>query len=116
MTKSLKPLTFVPLPLYGAFWKFRNEISCFKRTRWTGGAELPRKIANMLQDWRLLTKEEVTEQLTVWARELERRSMMPPQLTWTEQSHQGPGHGSDGPGNSVLNAENNVIDLDGSSI
>jgi hypothetical protein len=63
----------------------------------------------MLREWRLLTKEEVAEQLLAWARELERRSVMPPQLTWeAEQSprRRGDGAGNYGSGANVLNAEN----------
>jgi hypothetical protein len=46
-------------------------------SRWTAGGVLLRKIAIMLREWRLQTKEEVAEQLLPWARELE-RSVMPP--------------------------------------
>jgi hypothetical protein len=54
-------------------------------------------------------KEEVTEQLLAWATELERRSAMPPQLTWeVEQSPRRRGVGARNYGSviNVLNAEN----------
>jgi hypothetical protein len=70
---------------------------------------LLRKIAIMLREWRLLTKEEVAEQLLAWARELERRNAIPPQLTW--EAKKSPGRRGDGAGNygsvvNMLNAEN----------
>ena len=36
----------------------------------------------MLRNWSLLNKPEVTVKLEGWANELERRSMLPPRLTW----------------------------------
>jgi hypothetical protein len=45
---------------------------------------LIRRIANMLRDWKLLTKEEEAEKLVAWAGELERKSVMSPQRTWEE--------------------------------
>jgi hypothetical protein len=61
---------------------------------------LLRKIAIMLGEWRLLTKEEVAEQLLAWARELERRNAIPPQLTW--EAKKSPGRRGDGAGTMVV--------------
>jgi hypothetical protein len=74
-------------------------------SRWTAGGVLLRKIAIMLREWRLQTKEEVAEQLLPWARELE-RSVMPPQLTW--EAEQSPGRRGDEAGNygTGVNVEN----------
>jgi hypothetical protein len=55
MTKSLKLLIFVPLPLYGLSGNSKMKYAF----RVPGGGVLLRKIANMLWDWRLLTKEEL---------------------------------------------------------
>jgi hypothetical protein len=42
------------------------------------------KIGADVFDWKLLHKEEDAKQLERWAKELERRSFLPPRLQWEE--------------------------------
>jgi hypothetical protein len=74
--------------------------------RWTNGGVVLRKIASMIREWSLLTKEEA-DQLLAWARELERRSGLPPQLT--READQNPGRSS---GTGDFDNEVNVLDAD----
>jgi hypothetical protein len=67
----------------------------------------------------MLTKGEVAEQLLAWAGGLERRSVLPPQLTW--EADQNPGRRNDearnnGNGVNVWSAENVCNRSDGGSV
>jgi hypothetical protein len=64
-----------------ALWKIRNDL-CFQGVKWTLVHRLPRKSAKMLRDWCLLNKPEDAGKLEEWAKVLERRSSLPPRLTW----------------------------------
>jgi hypothetical protein len=83
--KKLKAINICTITALWAIWKFRNEL-CFQDTSWIGGGVRLRRIADMLQDWTLLTKEEEAKKLVAWAGEMERKSVMLPQQTWEEVS------------------------------
>jgi hypothetical protein len=52
---------------------------------WKGTKELLIRCSKMVREWGLLNKEATRALLEVTASELERRSWIPPKLTWEHQ-------------------------------
>jgi hypothetical protein len=57
---------------------------CFQGAKWQGAGVILKKAARMLRDWKLIQQEEEADHLERLARELERRSLLPPAITWEE--------------------------------
>jgi hypothetical protein len=65
------------------------SYASFQGIGWPGVQVLLRKSARMLRDCRVLNKPEDAEKLEAWAGEMERRSMLPPRLSWEPSLNQG---------------------------
>jgi hypothetical protein len=62
-----------------AIWKMRNNL-CFQGVYWSKMEVLFYLCAKLIRRWALLSKQENSEKLELWASELERRSTRPPRL------------------------------------
>jgi hypothetical protein len=79
--KKFKALNVCTTATLWAIWKLRDEF-IFQGTCWTGVRVLLQRIARLLRDWKVLSQGEDADRMMAWAEELERRSLLPPRLTW----------------------------------
>jgi hypothetical protein len=83
LRKKFKCVNILNSAILWSIWKLRNEM-CFQGAKWQGAGVILKKAARMLRDWKLIQQEEEADHLERLARELERRSLLPPAITWEE--------------------------------
>jgi hypothetical protein len=79
--KKMKTTNVCTTVALWAIWKLRNEF-CFQAPVWSGVHVLLQRSTRMLQDWKIINKQVDAVVLELWASELERRSRLPPVLSW----------------------------------